>query len=99
MMFYWSYLSAADAFIKDAMKLTDPNTVYVVCPDHGRSDDFMNHHWDPASRRVWIMIAGPGIPNRGFVKYESDVYLSNIMPTILDIAKGIKSPNSLLRIK
>jgi hypothetical protein len=96
MFFYWSYLNAADMFIKDAMLYTDPNTVYIICPDHGRSADFMNHGQEPESRRVWIMIGGAGIPKAGFVKYDSDVYLSNIYYTIMDIRGAMHSKHSLL---
>ncbi len=96
MLFYWASIKSADEFIEKVMKMTDPNTVFIICPDHGRSEDFQNHGWNDASRRVWIMIAGPGIPKAGFVKYDDNVHLSDIKPTILDIVKGQQSPYSLL---
>lgn len=98
-LMYLNSLSSIDEFIGKLIKLSDPNTVYIICPDHGRSADFQNHHWDPPSRRVWIMIYGPGIPKAGFVSYPRDVYLGDVYWTIMDIAKGKKSIKSLLDFK
>lgn len=93
---YWISLNEADEFIGKIASLVEPNTVFIITTDHGRSLDFNNHGWTMESGRVWIMIGGAGIPHDGFVKYDHDVYLSNIKPTILDIAKGMHSERSLL---
>lgn len=99
-LFYWASLNWADQVIGELVKHADPNTVFIICPDHGRSDpDWQNHHWEPASGKVWIMIAGPGITKAGFVSYDQSVYLSDIYPTIMEIVKGEKSDKSLLNYK
>jgi hypothetical protein len=96
---YWLALNAVDVFILESMKLTDPNTVYIVCPDHGRSNNFRDHGMDAESGRVWILMAGAGIPKAGFVSYDRDVYLADIMPTIMGLSKGIPSSRSLLNYR
>lgn len=95
-LFYWSSLNAADKFIGEIMNIMSANTVFIVCPDHGRSDNFRDHGWDEASRRVWIMMTGKGVPSAGFVHYDHNVYLADIYPTMLELTKGIKSNKSLL---
>ena len=97
-VFYWASLNAADYYISEIMKLTDPNTVFIITTDHGRGggDGWNNHGTDAASGRVWILIAGAGIPRVGFVSYDRVVYSSDIYPTIMEITKSQKSPRSLL---
>lgn len=95
MLFYWISLNSADEFIGKILKLAEPNTVFIICPDHGRAKNFRDHGLDSESGKVWIMIGGSNIPKIGFVKYNHDVYLSNIYPTIMEITKNIKSDKSL----
>ena len=95
-LMYWASLHMTDLFIGKLVEILDSNTVFIICPDHGRSDNFRDHGWDAASGRVWIMMRGPGIPNSGFVKYNRDVYLADIMSTVLELTSGTHSARSLL---
>lgn len=99
MLFYLASINSVDEFIGEIFKIVDRNTIFIITTDHGRSSDFANHHWDEASRRVWIMIGGYGIPALGFVKYNRPVYLADIFPTIIEITKHKHSEKSLLNLK
>ena len=92
---YINALYGADNFIGQLIQRCDPNTIFMITVDHGRNKNFRDHGRDHRSRRVWLMIRGPGIPYRGFVKADS-ISLSNIYPTIVYLHSGVQSPDSIL---
>ena len=91
---YLKSLHSADKFIGDLVKLY-PNSTIIVTVDHGRSKYFSNHGPDKESERVWLMMRGPNVPHKGFVKTQS-VSLSNIFSTITDVEFDSHSPQSIL---
>lgn len=70
-------------------------SLIVVTTDHGRNPNFKDHDGNLRSKRVWIMIRGPGIPNRGIINVSAS--LSDIYYTIIDYQFGIYNENSILR--
>jgi hypothetical protein len=96
---YKAYLSSIkkfDFFIGELIQMYDENTVFIITTDHGRSEDWENHGFDPESGRVWLMIHGKGVHPRGFVKLKEPRSLSNIMPTVLKMTHGIKAEKTFI---
>ena len=100
---YLAALNNADVFIGllvKQMETTDygKNTVFIITADHGRNLNFRDHGTSSASARVWLLMHGKGIPNIGSVHLKHQISLSNVFPTIEQIAWGIKTPNSILEM-
>lgn len=97
---YLKALHNADAQIGEMVRRLDPNNVYIICPDHGRmNEDWRNHHWDQGSHKVWVLIGGGGIEKVGHVKYDTDMYLSDIRATINEVAFEKRTVRSFLNYK
>jgi Metalloenzyme superfamily len=80
---YDKYLEAlvnADSFINQIVTAPnfDQNTAVIVTADHGRSNRWQNHGWDLASAKLWLMVAGPRVSIKGFVKSDKIKSLSDI---------------------
>jgi len=84
-LLYWTSLNAIDNFIAKLMNYTDPNTIFILTTDHGRSKDFRNHFWEPESRRVWLLIGGKNVPALGSIASNKDLYLSDIKSIIMTL--------------
>lgn len=97
-LWYLTAMNYADAFIGYVMQIVDSNTVVIVATDHGRALNFTSHGGDPNASRVWMLIGGD-VDKVGFVNYDHNPYLSDIYPTIMELAKGTKSPRSLMNYK
>ena len=86
---YVTALQAADRFVGELMDtlatLDDygAETTVIVTTDHGRAASFTGHGGDaPESRRVWMFVAGGGVPALGFADTDRVVKLADIAPTI-----------------
>lgn len=94
---YLESLTNADYFIGYLVNRF-PYSNIIVTTDHGRANTFSDHGLDKTSKRVWLMMRGPNIPNKSFIK-TTDLSLSNIFPTIIDLEFNFKSKNSILNFK
>ncbi|HWZ91426.1 MAG TPA: hypothetical protein VNW92_21340, partial [Polyangiaceae bacterium] len=62
-------------------------TALFVTADHGRADSFVNHGQPyPESARVWLVASGSALGARGFVAAPSARHLSDLAPTLREIA-------------
>lgn len=95
-LFYYASLNSMDTFIYELMKITDPNTIFIICPDHGRSVRFTDHGSDASSGRVYILLGG-NIEKQGSVKLNYEAHLSDIYPTIIRLTKNRSTPRSLIQ--
>lgn len=75
------------------------NAVIIVTVDHGRSNDWRSHGWDPESARTWIMINGKSIPPLGMVQLKETVHPSNIFPTVMELRNDSYNNKSLLNFQ
>lgn len=95
---YLDSLRAADAFVGQVIRMVNnsPEYTFIITADHGRNLFWQHHGEDAESARDWLMMAGRGIPKKGFVTYKSTKSLSNILPTVKHIVTGIPQKESLL---
>lgn len=98
---YVESLQQADKFVGMAVEMVkrgeDGNDfTFIVTADHGRGLNWQHHGWDKESARDWVMMAGRGIPSKGFVQYPTKKSLSNILPTVKELVTGVHTKNSLL---
>lgn len=91
---YIEALQMADVFIGYLVHRY-PDSTIIVTADHGRNVNFKDHGKDKSSERVWLMMRGPTVPHKGFVR-AAPLSLSNILPTITDIEFKSHSTNSIL---
>lgn len=84
---YIESLQRADNFIHYLVS-NYPNATFIVTTDHGRNKNFRDHGYGKESERVWLMMRGPNVPHKGFVK-TTHISLSDIYPTILNTNNSI----------
>ena len=54
--------------------------------DHGRAPNFKDHGTEEESARLWLVAAGGSIPRRGRVALDAPRALSDVTPTIQELA-------------
>jgi len=85
---YDGELSFLDGLLADLVRAIGDDAVIVVTADHGESfehDYLFNHRealWD-STLRVPLVVAGPDVPH---TTVSEQVALTDIMPTVLDLA-------------
>lgn len=93
---YIQSLQNSDRFIGQLIRDLPADTTFILTTDHGRGIDWRNHGSAIESRRTWLMMRGPQIPHKGFVKLNHPITASWIFPTAQNIVDGADWGNSIL---
>jgi len=98
---YLASMQQTDEFIGSLVRWTEQsdygkNTVFLITADHGRNANFRDHGTSMVSARVFLLMHGKDIPAKGNIGITRQVSLSNIFPTIEDLAWEVKSSGSIM---
>ena len=77
----WQYLQSLPEY--------SGKTTFLITTDHGRGNKAGNWHTHGilvnGSSQTWMALLGQGVPARGEIKHEQQLYLKNVKALMLKI--------------